>query len=136
MNTPGKTAAELRAMAEALEWAKAEFWTVELVTHTLRTIDDRAAELRAAVETAEKAQGEPVAPTAYIERITGRLAAPYDDHRCRFPMVYDALYIHPDPRVAELEKALRYCIKQAEHDMLLTGDEIRMCRAALGEGKS
>lgn len=33
-------------------------------------------------------QGEPV---AYIEKITGRLCAPLDEHRLKFPMCYEPL---------------------------------------------
>lgn len=117
---------ELLAMAEALEWVRQGTH----VSPVLRArLNRKAAELRAA----ETVKDEPVAPTAYIERITGRLAAPYDDHRCRFPMVYDALYIHPDPRVAELEALLRDLAPYAPWP---SNDPRRIALNAALEGKS
>ena len=68
-------------------------------------IDDIAARLHLliagrdelAARLAEIAAQEPV---AWIERITGRLADPTDEHRTRFPMVYSPLIHHPAPAAA------------------------------------
>lgn len=38
-------------------------------------------------------------------------------------------------RIERLEAALRMAIRQNEHDMLMTGDELREAGAALAEGE-
>lgn len=47
---------------------------------------------------ARLAEIEAQPPVAWIERITGRLADPTDEHRTRFPMVYSPLIPRPAPR--------------------------------------
>lgn len=54
--------------------------------------------------------------------------------------IIDAMHAHAaavsaakDARIKVLEGALRKAIVQNEHDMLMTGEELRAARAALGD---
>lgn len=60
-----------------------------------------------------------VEPVAYREKITGRLCAPEDTHRRKFPMCYEPLYTSPQvsedtARLQALEEAVAYEKAQAE----------------------
>ncbi len=68
-------------------------------------IDDIAARLHLLIAerdelAARLAEIEAQKPVAWIERLTGRLATPTDEHRTRFPMVYSPLIDRPAPAAA------------------------------------
>ena len=79
---------------------------------------------------ARLAEIERAEPVAWIERITGRLAAPTDEHRTRFPMVYRPLIDRPTPaqRVSAADEFPAAAPVQAED---LDADIIEAQRAVL-----
>lgn len=50
---------------------------------------------------------------------------------CRSPHEAMALVLSHEGRIERLRKALLVAVRQNEHDMLMTGDELRACRSAL-----
>lgn len=88
-HTPGPLACvELMAFAAAPELL-AEVRRLTAEADALRRERDGLAERLAEIEAQE--------PVAWIERITGRLASPTDEHRTRFPSAYSALIARPTP---------------------------------------
>ena len=77
--------------------------TYTVSAHDLITCNIAASEMRYAADfelervRARLAEIERQEPVAWIERITGRLATPTDEHRTRFPMVYSPLIDRPVP---------------------------------------
>ena len=76
------------------------------------TMSDKYVKAQARLAELEKQEA-----VAYIERITGRLALPDDNHRTKFPMAYEPLYTAPKPSPtteAAVAMALQKVVKVCE----------------------
>ena len=90
---------------------------VEKMTKLHERIEGLEAQLAATTER----KGEPV---AYREKITGRLCAPEDTHRRKFPMCYEPLYTSPQVPgdviaiLDECRTALIECDRDCDYELI------------------